>query len=112
MFSEHPKRIEYYHHARRYLRERDPVAYETASVKEIEHVADMLRYEAFRENIQPYLKHKERLIGDFYSLQTRPDMPMPDWLREDLAEWDSMIASVAREFGFVPPESEIDGAQF
>lgn len=100
MFSEHPKRIEFYHHARRYLKERDPVAYETASVKEIEHVSDMLRYEAFREQIQPYLKQKERLLSDFYNLQVRPDTPMPDWLQDYLAEWDTMIQAVAREFGF------------
>lgn len=102
MFSEHPKRIEFYHHARRYLRERDPLAYETANVKEIEHVADALRYEAFLEAIQPYLKQKERLLSDFYSLQTRPAAPMPDWLREALAEWDTMIKAVAKEFGFEP----------
>jgi hypothetical protein len=104
MYSEHHKRIEYYHHAQRYLRERDPVAYETATVKEIEHIANMLRYEAYREAIQPYLKQKERLLSDFYSLQAQPNTPMPDWLRENLAEWDSMIADVAREFGFVPAE--------
>lgn len=100
MFSEHPRRIEFYHHARRYLKERDPVAYATASVRQIEHVANALRHEAFREAVQPYQAQKERLLIEFYSRQVRPEAPMPDWLREAVAEWDAMIAGVAREFGY------------
>lgn len=100
MFSEHPKRIEFYHHARRYLKERGPAAYERATREEIEHIADALRYEAFREQIQPYLKAKEKLLNDFYSLQVQPSAPWPEWLREYLAEWDVMIQAVAKEFGY------------
>ena len=100
MFAEHPKRIEFYHHARRYLREHDPMGYETMRREQIEHVADALRYEAFREATQPYRRVKEKVLGDFYKLQANPVVVLPDWLREQLAELDKGIASVARDFGF------------
>lgn len=99
MFSESPIRITYFHQARRYLRERDPIAYHTASVKEIEHLANCLLYEDFRRHIQPYQQQKERLLSDFYSWQAMPGQPLPEWLREAIAEWDSMIAIEARKFG-------------
>lgn len=102
MIIDHPKRIEYFHHARRYLRERDPVAYEIASVEQIAHLADSLRYEAFRESVQPYARSKELLLTEFFALQTQPSGPLPLWLQDALAEWDVMIAAVARDFGFEP----------
>lgn len=102
MFSEHPKRIEFYHHARRYLRERGGAAYERATREEIEHIANALRYEAFREEIQPYLKIEEKLLGDFYSLQVNPCTPPPEWLQDQLAELDTMISAVGKEFGYEP----------
>lgn len=100
MFSENPKRIEFYHRARSYLRGHDPIGYETMRCEQIERMADVLRYEAFREHAQPYLRIKEKLLSDFYSLQVRPNVPLPEWLTDQLAELDTMIASVAREFGF------------
>lgn len=96
----HPKHIEFYHHARRYLREHDPVGYETMRREQIERMADVLRHEAFQEATQPYRKIKEKLLSDFYSLQVKPDMPLPDWLQEQLTELDVAIAAVAREFGY------------
>jgi hypothetical protein len=39
-------------------------------------------------------------MSDFYSLQVMPSVPLPAWLQEQLAELDSAIAAVAREFGF------------
>lgn len=101
MYSEHPKRIEFYHHARRYLREHDPIGYEAMRREQIEHLAEALRHEAFREHAQPYRKIKEKLLSDFYSLQVNPCAPLPKWLQEQLAELDVMIASVAHEFGYV-----------
>jgi hypothetical protein len=100
MYSEHPKRIEFYHHARRYLREHDPTGYETMRREQIEHLANALRHEAFREHTQPYRRIKEKLLSDFYSLQVNPCTPLPEWLQEQLAELDGMIAAVAREFGY------------
>ncbi len=95
-----PLHIEYFHRARRYLRERDPVGYETVTQREIEHVANALRHEAFLEASAPYRRQKELLLGRFYSVQARPDPPLPVWLQDALAEWDSMIAGVARQFGY------------
>jgi hypothetical protein len=104
MFGENPKRIEFYHHARRYLREHDPIGYETMRHEQIERMADALRYEAFREHAQPYQRIKQKLLGDFYNLQVRPNVPLPEWLTDQLAELDTMIASVAREFGYEPDQ--------
>lgn len=100
MFGENPKRREFYHHARRFLKERGGAAYERATVPEIERIADYLRYEAFREATQPYRVIKEKLLSDFYNLQINPCTPLPEYLQEQLAELDTMIAAVAREFGY------------
>jgi len=92
--------IKYYHAARRYLYERDPVGYATADMREFERLAEVLRYEDYRQHIQPYLRQKELLLSRFYSLQTMPAAPLPAWLQEALAEWDGMIAIEARKFGY------------
>ena len=97
-----PLRIDYFHAARRYLKERDPVGYETAGMREIERLADVLRYEDFRRHIQPYLDQKARLLNDFYNRQINMSQPQPLWLQEALADWDSMIAIEARRFGYEP----------
>lgn len=100
MFGENERRREFYHHARRYLRKHDPIGYETMRREQIEHMADALRHEAFLEATQPYLRIKEKLLGDFYSLQVNPCMLLPEWLQDQLTELDVMIAAVAREFGY------------
>jgi hypothetical protein len=97
----HPKHIEFYHRARRYLREHDdPIGYETMRAAQIEHLADCLRQEAFWEATMPYRLIQQKLLSDFYSLQVKPSIPIPKWLQEQLAELDIMIAAAAREFGF------------
>jgi hypothetical protein len=99
-FTQQEWQIKYYHAARRYLKERGSVEYATATVEEIERIGQWLRYEDYRRAIQPYLEHKARLLCDFYSLRANLNDPKPQWLQERLADWDAMIASVAREFGY------------
>lgn len=95
-------KIKYYHAAKRYLYERGPVGYVSAGMRELERLAEVLRYEDYRRHIQPYLKQKECLLNNFYDLQIRPSAPMPEWLQEALSEWDDMIAIEARKFGYEP----------
>jgi hypothetical protein len=87
----------YYAQARQYLYDRDRLQEATAA--ELDNLADYLRFQDFRRHIEPYLKQKERLIGDFFALQIAP-VKMPEELEKALALWDEMIHAKALEFGY------------
>jgi hypothetical protein len=92
----------YYAQAKQYLYDRDEL--ECATADQLEKLADYLRHQDFRRHIEPYLKQKQRLVGDFFALQATPNAKMPAELEKVLAQWDEMINAKALEFGYSPDQ--------
>ena len=107
MMEDAQQRMLYIARARRYLFERDRL--DCATEEAIQGLADHLRHMDFRNAIAPYLKAKERLIGDFFMLQTIPGAKLPAELERALAQWDEMIDIEARKFGFGLPQRNEHG---
>jgi len=98
MLAHQDSMMKYYGQARRELQDRDRL--EGATHAEIEQLAYALRFEDFRRAIEPYQRQKAAIVGSWLSLQTQPTAEMPANLKEAVANWDEMIASVAKQFGY------------
>lgn len=92
----------YYAQAKQYLHDRDRL--DRATEDELQKLAEVLRHQDFRRNIEPYLKQKQRLVGDFFALQISPNAKLPEELQKALAQWDEMINAKALEFGYSPDQ--------
>lgn len=92
----------YYAQAKQYLYDRDRL--ECATEDQLGKLAEYLRYQDFRRHIEPYLKSKARIVGDFFALQVSPNAKMPEELEKALAQLDEMINAEALKFGYSPDQ--------
>jgi hypothetical protein len=112
MLAEQSIMLKYYWRAQRELDEHDRL--DDATDKDIEQLAHALRHQEFICAIEPYQRQRAHIISSWAMLQTRPldlsQLPKP--LRRAVADWDEMIAGVARQFGYRPefgnaPDGEV-----
>jgi hypothetical protein len=73
-----------------------------AKAEDIEKLAHALRHQDFIRATEPYRRQKAHVIGSWLNIQARPVelSDLPDNLQRIVAQWDEMIAGVAREFGY------------
>jgi hypothetical protein len=92
--------LKYHAQARRYLYERDRL--EEATENELTSLADSLRYEDFRRHVKPYERARNHIMSRWLSLQVNTMADMPKEVKDCIAQWNELIASEARKFGFEP----------
>lgn len=92
-------RMRYYAKAKQYLYDRGSL--DTATEDLLVSTAEYLRHQDFLLATRPYVAQKERLVNSFFGMQLDPmTAQMPEELEDALAQWDEMIAMVARKFGY------------
>jgi len=69
---------------------------------EIESLAQSLRYEEFRRQIEPFERQRNHAISQWLMLQTDAHAAYPPLLQETVDLWNEAIASEARKFGYEP----------
>lgn len=69
------------------------------SADELQSVADYLRWEDFKRNIEPYERIRTRLMSDFLSYGTKPVAPLPKTLQDTIVMLNQRIESIAEQFG-------------
>lgn len=89
----------YYAKAKQFLYDRGRL--EESTDDELAKLAEYLRHQDFLLATRPYVQQKERIVSQYFSLQSDPTTAqLPKELEDALKQWDEMIATVARQFGY------------
>jgi len=99
------KLLRYHAEAKRYLYERDRLR--DASQEELQSLAESFMFDDFKRQIEPYERIRSKLLSDFHMLQVNIQAQMPKELAESLEQLNDLIATKARDFGYLDLNSRL-----